>query len=299
MPKAEEIKRHEREVYDSVAEVFGIVWARYTARFAADLIDLMFPQKGEVAQDIAGGTGAAGLRLAERIGKDGSVFITDISPGMLRQAEKDAEARGLTSVTTRAMDAEKLEFPDRSFDLITCSFGIMFVPDVRCALAEAHRVLKPGGRIGFTVWSDPSRAPFITCPATAVITRIAPAPVRFLLKAPLIGKLVLKKILITRGAAGPSGFRFSKPGSLEKHLQRAGFHSIRRELRAYPMEFATFEDYWDAVLRGSPAGQMLNQVPAAVLEEVKAEVRSRLANPNTGALYVHNEAALVLAKKPS
>ena len=298
MPKAEEIKRHEMQVYDAVAEAFGSTWARYTSRFAADMIDLMFPQKGEAALDIAGGTGAAGLRLAERIGKDGSVIITDISPGMLWQAQKEAAARGLTNVSTRAMDAEKLEFPDSTFDLVTCSFGVMFFPGLRSALAEARRVLKPGGRIGFTVWSDPSRVPFITLPATAVITRFAPAPVRLLLKAPAIGRLVLRKILVTRGATGPSGFRFSKPGSLEKHLRLAGFHSARRELRAYPMEFATFENYWDAVVRGSPAGQLLNRVPAAGLEEITGELRSKLANPHTGAVYVHNEASLVLARRP-
>ena len=167
MPKADEVKRRERDVYDSVAEVFANVWARYTARFAADLIDLMFPHRGESALDLAGGTGAAGLKLAEHIGKDGSVTIVDISPGMLREAEKLAAARGLSNVSTRVMDAEQLDFPDASFDLIVCSFGVMFFPNVSGAIREASRVLKPGGRIGFTVWSDPERTPFISWPATA------------------------------------------------------------------------------------------------------------------------------------
>ena len=95
---------------------------------------------------LAGGTGAAGLKLAERIGMDGGVIITDISPGMLAQAEKGATARGLTNVTTRVMDAEALEFHHRAFDLVTCSFGVMFFPDTRRALAEAFQVAGSGGK---------------------------------------------------------------------------------------------------------------------------------------------------------
>src|SRR5688572_30879144 len=87
---ADEIKRHEREAYDAVAEVFNLSMAQYSARFSRDLIDLMFPQNGEAALDIAGGTGATGLKLAERVGKDGNVTIADISPGMLEQAQKNA-----------------------------------------------------------------------------------------------------------------------------------------------------------------------------------------------------------------
>ena len=92
MPKAEEIKRHEMQVYDAVAEAFGSTWARYTSRFAADMIDLMFPQKGEAALDIAGGTGAAGLRLAERIGKDSRL-------GVDQQSDRAPRTTGNTAST--------------------------------------------------------------------------------------------------------------------------------------------------------------------------------------------------------
>src|SRR5439155_25897378 len=105
------------------------------------------------------------------------------------------------------------------------------------------------------------------------ITRIAHAPVRLLLKAPGLGRVLLKKLLVTRGACGPSAFRFSKPGSLEKRLKRAGFHLMRRELRAYPLEFATFEDYWEAATRGTSAIEMVKKMPPQTVEEVKAELR--------------------------
>ena|SRR5437867_8143200 len=300
MIKAEEIKRREKEAYDAVAEVFNAVWARYTGRFAADLIDLMFPQRGEMVLDLAGGTGAAGLKLAERIGNDGRVYIIDLSPAMLHQAERNAAASGVANVITRVMDAENLDFPDSTFDLIICSFGIMFFPHVPRALSEARRVLKPGGRIGFNVWSDPERTPFIALPMKASITRVAPAAVRQLLKVPIIGKRILKRILVSRGSVGPSGLRFSAPGSLERYLARAGFQSIRRERRAYPLEFAGFDDYLEAMTKGTPGGrEMAARMPPAIFAEIREELREKLVNPATGRILVYNEAAQVLAKRPA
>ena len=91
---ADEIKRNERAGYEAVAEAFDNRLAQYTGRFAADLIDLMSPQEGEVALDIAGGTGAAGLKLAERLGPKGSMVITDLTPAMLDHAQKHARGKG-------------------------------------------------------------------------------------------------------------------------------------------------------------------------------------------------------------
>src|SRR5947208_11733263 len=198
---------------------------------------------------------------------------------------------------TCVIDADLLYFPDASFVLIVCSFGVMFFPNVSGAIREASRVLKPGGRIGFTVWSDPERTPFISWPATAAIRRIAPAPVRLLLKTPGIGKWLLKWLLRTRGSAGPSGLRFSRKGSLEKYLVRAGLASVRRELRAYPVEFAGFDEFWNALLKGTPAAEMIKRIHAQALEASQAETRGKLAHSDTGGVYVHNEAALILAKK--
>ena len=77
----------------------------------------------------------------------------------------------------------------------------------------------------------------------------------------------------------------------------AGFESVRRELRAYPLEFRNCEEYWNTITRGTPAGAMATRLPAKVIAEVKEEVCAQMMNPTTGVLYFHNEAALVLGKK--
>jgi ubiquinone/menaquinone biosynthesis C-methylase UbiE len=299
MTSGDEIKRSEKAGYDSVAEAFDGGLARYSARFAADLIDLLFPQKLDSAIDVAGGTGAAGLRLAERIGPEGSVTIVDISEGVLQIAARNADRRRLPNIRTAAMDAENLDFPDSSFDILTCCFGIMFFPDPAEAVREAFRVLKPGGRAGFVVWSIPERFPMFAVPMSAVLDRMAPLPLRLAFALPLAGPPLRRRILTGRTPAGFSPCRFSRPGSLESLLSRSGFSRIRRELRAFPLEFAGPDEYWRDVFDATPAGQSANNLPPAVLNHVKREVRRALVDPRTGRILMFNEAALVLATKPA
>lgn len=77
-----------------------------------------------------------------------SVRLTaiDISPRMLDGAKHRAAALGLT-VDLRVGDAQAIEFPDNSFDTILVGLTVCSIPDDRRALAEARRVLRPGGRI--------------------------------------------------------------------------------------------------------------------------------------------------------
>lgn len=102
--------------------------------------------------DVAGGTGDVALRAARRAraGEVGSGFaavICDISPEMLEVGRRRVEQAGLSHVIqTVEGNAEALAFPDRSFDAYTIAFGIRNVTHIDKALAEAHRVLKIGGR---------------------------------------------------------------------------------------------------------------------------------------------------------
>jgi len=100
------------------------------------------PRLGERILDMAGGTGDVAFRTAKR---GAQVTVADINPDMLEVGKLRAEQRGL-DLAWMVENAERLSFPDASFDAYTIVFGIRNVTDIPAALKEAHRVLKRGGR---------------------------------------------------------------------------------------------------------------------------------------------------------
>jgi demethylmenaquinone methyltransferase/2-methoxy-6-polyprenyl-1,4-benzoquinol methylase len=97
--------------------------------------------------DVAGGTGDIAFRVVAAGGASTRVTVCDINPEMLAVGRERAIERGLDdAVAFVDGNAEALPFPDRSFDACTIAFGIRNVPRIDAALAEAYRVLKPGGR---------------------------------------------------------------------------------------------------------------------------------------------------------
>jgi demethylmenaquinone methyltransferase/2-methoxy-6-polyprenyl-1,4-benzoquinol methylase len=101
------------------------------------------PRKGEAILDMAGGTGDIAFRLAEGAAR---VTVADINPEMLAVGRERAKARGLEGLGWAEQNAEELSFADSSFDAYTIAFGIRNVTHIDRALAEAHRVLRIGGR---------------------------------------------------------------------------------------------------------------------------------------------------------
>lgn len=139
------------EVFSSVArryDVMNDLMSMGVHRLWKDaLIDWLAPAPGMKLLDVAGGTGDIAFRFLERLGaKTGSAVVCDINPEMLAVGRERAQERKLAErVTFSCGDAEKLPMPDASFDAYTIAFGIRNVTHIDKALAEAHRVLKPGG----------------------------------------------------------------------------------------------------------------------------------------------------------
>ena len=101
------------------------------------------PQPGEEILDMAGGTGDIAFRMATRGAR---VTVSDINQDMLDVGVERAMARGIDDLVWSRQNAEELSFPDRFFDAYTIAFGIRNVTRIDKALAEAHRVLRYGGR---------------------------------------------------------------------------------------------------------------------------------------------------------
>ena len=139
-----------RGVFDSVASKYDVMndlmsgglhrwWKRYTMAVAN-------PQPGQHALDIAGGTGDLSIAFARRVGPHGRVVHTDINEAMLREGRSRILDEGLV-LESMVCDAENLPFADASFDFVSVAFGLRTMTHKDRALAEMHRVLKPGGKL--------------------------------------------------------------------------------------------------------------------------------------------------------
>ena len=104
--------------------------------------------------DLACGPGTLSYPIAQSVSPGGEVVGIDLAPGMIELALRDVPP-GLP-VRFELMDMEDLRFPDHSFDATVCGHGFQFVPDLRRALSETRRVLKPGARMAASVPVDPA-----------------------------------------------------------------------------------------------------------------------------------------------
>lgn len=105
-------------------------------------------REGERWLDVATGTGEIATIAAQ-----GGAEVTglDLAPELIDTARRVADERGL-DIQYDVGDAERLPYPDASFDTVTSTFGVMFAPDQETAAAELIRVCKPGGRLALLTW---------------------------------------------------------------------------------------------------------------------------------------------------
>lgn len=142
------------QVFDEAAANYDRIGPPLFERAGARLVELLGVSHSTRLLDVATGIGAILIPAAQR---GASVIGIDVSDGMLRAAERVAKEKDIANYQLLKMDAEQLEFPDTSFDIIACGFALFLCSSMDAALREFHRVLKVGGRIGVTVWGP---APF-------------------------------------------------------------------------------------------------------------------------------------------
>ncbi len=148
-PKLANVLYHDWEAgtYD---EKWSISYDERCIDYAAGRFKAVAGEQGwpyETAMELGSGTGFFLLNLMQGgVAKKG--FVTDLSPGMVEVALRNAKGLGL-DVEGRVADAERIPYDDNSFDLVVGHAVLHHIPDIPAAFAEIRRVLKPGGRFVF------------------------------------------------------------------------------------------------------------------------------------------------------
>jgi ubiquinone/menaquinone biosynthesis C-methylase UbiE len=138
-------------LFDRLASTYDSLGVGFFRPIAAGLLAEVAPSPGERALDIGCGRGAVLFSLADAVGPAGSVTGIDVSPAMIEATAADAAKAGLT-VDLRVGDAMNPDLPAASFDLVTSSLVLFFLPDPLAALRRWRVLLAPGGRIGVTTF---------------------------------------------------------------------------------------------------------------------------------------------------
>ena len=135
------------EVFSSVAGSYDLMNDAMSAgmhRLWKDrFVRRVKPREGEHILDMAGGTGDIAFRMQA---SGALITVADINPDMLTVGIERAQKREIGGLSWSEQNAEALSFDDKCFDAYTIAFGIRNVTHIAKALAEAHRVLKRGGR---------------------------------------------------------------------------------------------------------------------------------------------------------
>ena len=143
----EAVRAFEHAGWQRAASRYGDSFAHATAPYISPLLEAAEISPGQHVLDVACGPGD----LASAAARRGAT-----AHGLDFSAEMVGIARSLhPEVVVTEGDAEDLPYPDDVFDAVVSSFGIHHVPRPELALAQCRRVLKPGGRVAFTVWARP------------------------------------------------------------------------------------------------------------------------------------------------
>ncbi len=148
--------RSAKEQFDRQAAHYDRQWNTWSEETLGWLLDHAAPRAGDFVLDVATGTGFTALAFAPHVG---TVIGLDVSSGMLEQARRQAGERRIANAVFQEGAAESLPFADGSFDIVTCRIAPHHFLDIEKFLAEAARVLKPGGRLALVDTTVPDDAP--------------------------------------------------------------------------------------------------------------------------------------------
>jgi SAM-dependent methyltransferase len=194
-------QRFEREGWDRVAHLYDDVWAPLTTQFVEPLLEAAAVEAGQRVLDLACGPGYLAAAAAAR---GAAVLAVDLSPAMVAEAHRRHPA-----LEVRQGVAERLDLPSAGFDRVLNGFGLNHLADPPAFFTEALRLLRPGGRLGFTVWAGPDASPGARVIDAAIGAHAVPA---------------------NDLPQGPDYHRYGDPRLVEETLVEIGFAEVSTRL---------------------------------------------------------------------
>jgi ubiquinone/menaquinone biosynthesis C-methylase UbiE len=186
------------------------------------------------------------------------VIITDFAPEMVAGARQRAQELGVKNAEFRLLDAERMDLETDSVDGVLCRWAYMLTTSPDAAFSETRRVLRPGGRLAFSVWASRERNPALS----------------------LVGRVLESQGHIPPpDPEAPSAFAMADPGRIQELVVGAGFAEPEVEEVSFRWSFADQEAYWRYLNETSAsASPVLRSLPTAAQEAVREQVHE-LARP--------------------
>ena len=236
--------------------------------------------------DIAAGAGDQTLDIARRVGAEGGVLATDVSPAILALAQKNAKAAGLTQVSTQVADAQSLGLAGAEFDAAVCRLGLMFCRSPLAALREIRAALRPQGRFTALVFGPPERNPCLTMTLATARKHASLAPV----EATKPTSAYEPGTLMSLGT----------PGLLQELLQTAGFVDVAVHAVSAPFRAPSAAHYVDFLRSSaSPIIEILAPLSVAARQEAWSDMTVQLSVFNSPSGWVGpNELLLCTSVAP-
>jgi SAM-dependent methyltransferase len=229
------------------------------------MIQRLDPQPGNTVLELAAGLGDTGSMAARLVGESGRVLITDFAPQMVAAARRRAEEMGVENVEFRVLDAERMDLQSDSVDGVLCRWAYMLTIDPAAAFAETRRVLRPGGRLAFSVWASRERNPMLS----------------------LVGRVLESQGHISPPDHEASGaFVMADPGRIQELVVGAGFTEPEIEEVSFRWPFADQDAYWRYLIETSAsASPVLRSLSLEAQEAVRGQVHEAARPFHSGEGY--------------
>jgi SAM-dependent methyltransferase len=242
--------RFEASAWEDRVEGYAGFFGAVTDRLVEPLLDLARIGPATRVLDVATGPGYVAAEAARR---GATVWAVDVAEAMVARARAEHPAVEFTRA-----DAQSLPFDDGTFDAVVANFGLPHFGRPEQAVAEAVRVLAPGGRLALTTWDAPAQMRMFGVFLEAVREAGAGPPNAL--------------------PPGPDVFRFADDGEFRSLLEAQGLIDVevRRVAFTHPVE--SFADFWRALQRGTVrmASLVLGQ-SEKTRERIRAALDRRLA----------------------